>query len=70
MGVNRAILTLKDLTAAGNYTFNVDFKKVDAQAANATGLTDFLNLTPLIFILMILVVGMIVGGASISRIFR
>lgn len=70
VGVNRAILTLKDLTAAATYTFDVDFMKVDAQAANATGLTDFLNLTPLIFILMLLVVGMIVGGASISRIFR
>lgn len=70
VGADRIALTVKDLTQAVTYTFTVAYEQVDAQAANATGLPDFLNLAPIIFILMMLVVGVIVGGAAMSRTFN
>mgnify|MGYP000873020758 CR=1 FL=1 len=70
VGSNRVTLTITGLAATTGYIFTVDYEKVDAQAAEATGLPDFLNLAPIIFVLMMLVVGIIIGGATMSRTFN
>lgn len=70
VGADRTTLTITGLAAAILYTFTVDYEKVDAQAADATGLPDFLNLAPFIFVLMMLVVGVIVGGSLVGRTVR
>ncbi len=67
---NRRVLTITSLTAGNGYSFDVDFMKIDAKAAEATGLADFLNLAPFIFVLMLLVVGVIAGGSTVARAFR
>ena len=70
VGADRVTLSLTGLASTTTYTFTVDYEKVDAQASTATGLPDFLNLAPIIFVLMMLVVGVIVGGAAMSRTFN
>ena len=70
VGADRVTLSLTGLASTTTYTFTVDYEKVDAQASTATGLPDFLNLAPIIFVLMMLVVGVIVGGPAMSRTFN
>ena len=70
VGADRVTLSLTGLAATTTYTFTVDYEKVDAQASTATGLPDFLILAPIFFVLMMLVIGVIVGGAAMSRTFN
>ncbi len=67
---DRAEVTVSGLTSGVTYTFTVAYEKVDANAANATGLPDFLNLAPILFVMMLLVVGVVIGGATMSRTFN
>ena len=70
VGTDRTTLTITGLANTTLYTFTVVYEKIDAQASDATGLADFLNLAPFIFVLMMLVVGIIVGGALMGRAVR
>ena len=69
VGANRLTLTIANGTLSNNtgYQFTVDYSAEAENIADATGLGDMLNLFPLFFVLMLLVVGVMVGGLAVGR---
>lgn len=66
VGNDRTTLTITSLTNSQSYNFTVDYFKIKANVAVATGLSDILNLMPFLFVLVLLVAGVILVGAGFS----